>query len=355
MIVTVTEMMSYDRCPRKWWLSSLNRQRLTPLKPQEPLETGSLVHGAGERWIRLYSQDPTYTFKQHLMDVATERLRILTTIYETATGRVPPTTVLDDYYGWVNLAAAMCENYQNYYKTPLPRDYVLVQPEQQVVIAIPNTEHCECGEKCAHDCPVCYQRPYKHICECMVLRPDDSSTAWENPNLCKCVEPHYYEGTLDAIIADTRDWHFVYERKTYGQRPNVTHLQRDFQFLSYDWILHQSTDKAHGICYDGMWKRAIPPAGKKEGDLFFRYIMSRTDSERDELERHLTETVLEMAARPTDLPPKRIVPAPKGCIDCLGLIDACDSISEETSFPRAQYVLRDLTPAFVAFYGRHGG
>jgi len=302
MIVSVTELMTYNRCPRKWWLSSLNRQRFTAIQPAEALEEGKLIHVAGERWIRHYTDDPAYPFEQHLLDAATEELERLTEVYETLTKRPPPTSLLDDYWKWITLCRAMCRNYQAYYKTPLPKEYTLVQPEQQVVVAIPNTEH-------------------------------------------------YLEGTLDAIIADDQGRHFVYERKTYGQRPNVRHLQRDFQFLCYDWILHQSTDLAYGICYDGLWKRPSPPAGKTTADLFFRYFMSRNDDERDELELLLAMKSQEMAARPTDqCPIDKVVPGTRGCLDCLDLLDLCDAISNGDSQPLHLYTQRDLTPAFQAFY-----
>jgi hypothetical protein len=347
MLVSTTEIMNYLRCKRKHHLSSFNRLGYTPLWPSTAMHLGTLIHRVGAVWL----EDPNtqVPLEDIFLDEATKDLAILGRIHKDL-GFSINAFQNNDYWEMVNLGKAMCKNYQAYYKKPLPKDFTLVQPEQTVAIPIPNTEHCECSRPCEYNCPVCYSEPFKHICECGVHRT------------CTCLSVfHYLEGTLDAIILDPSHRLFVFERKTYGARPNIRHLQRNWQFLSYAWLLQQTQDqlpstikasKLGGIAYDGWWKRAAPPKGKTMDDLFFRYFMVRNPDELEEFETDLATIVNEMASQPIDRIPPRTIPAFNGCIDCMDLIDYCDAISLNESPPMHKYVKREMTPVFTEFYAR---
>lgn len=348
MLFSTTEIMNYQRCKRKRYLSSFNAEGWTPLWPSTALHLGTLIHRVGAVWL----EDPTtqVPLEQIFHDEASKDLAILARIHSDL-GQHIDALKTSDYWEMVALGGAMCKNYQEYYKTPLPKNFKLVQPEQTVAIPIPNTEHCECpkDDDCLHDfCKICM---LDENCECSICLPH-----------CECLTSHYLEGTLDAIILDPSDRLFVFERKTYGSRPNIRHLQRNWQFLSYAWLLQQTQanlpnipgiakSSLGGIAYDGWWKRASAPKGKTQDDLFFRYFMVRNPDELEEFENDLAPLTLEMAQPTTRIPP-RTIPALFGCLDCLDLIDFCDAISLNETPPMHKYVKRELTPVFDEFYNR---
>lgn len=153
----------------------------------------------------------------------------------------------------------------------------------------------------------------------------------------------------------------MYERKTFGQHPNIPHLNRVWQFVAYSWILSQAVlhwgtgNEVAGLLYDGLWKRAAPPATGKYKDsmhsLFLRHYMQHNQERLDEFERELAPTVLEMANPNTYI--THSIPAVKGCIDCLDLMDVCDRMSngEDVSMLlRLNYTRRDFSAAFQDFY-----
>lgn len=353
MLVSTTEIMNYLRCKRKHHLSSFNREGWTPLWPSTAMHLGTLVHRVGAVWL----EDPTtqVSLEDIFLDEATKDLAILGRIHKDL-GYSINAFQNNDYWEMVNLGKAMCKNYQAYYKKPLPKDFTLVQPEQTVAIPIPNTEHCECNvlEKCHWGCEYCH-----HTRNTSMTYSDTWCACQDQSD--PCLASHYLEGTLDAIILDPSHRLFVFERKTYGARPNIRHLQRNWQFLSYAWLLQQTQDqlpstikasKLGGIAYDGWWKRAAPPKGKTMDDLFFRYFMVRNPDELEEFETDLAIIVNEMASQPTDRIPPRTIPAFNGCIDCMDLIDYCDAISLNESPPMHKYVKREMTPVFTEFYAR---
>lgn len=356
------------RCKRKRYLTSFNAQGWTPIWPSTALHLGTLIHRVGAVWLA----DPNLQtpLEQVFLDEATKDLLILQRIHLDVGQRIDALKN-NDYWEMVALGAAMCKNYQAFYKKPLPNGFKLVQPEQTVAIPIPNTEHCECKPAttmmgtCEKDCEDCQgSRPF-HAFDSCYLYSQDGVHGYP----CTCLQPHYLEGTLDAIILDPSDRLFVFERKTYGQRPNVRHLQRNWQFLSYTWLLQQTqtnlpssitsitSSKLGGIAYDGWWKRSEPPKGKSMSDLFFRYFMVRNEDELEEFETDLSITVNEMASASVDpdkVPP-RTIPALMGCIDCLDLIDFCDAISLNETPPMSKYVKREMTPIFDEFLHRTVG
>lgn len=369
MLFSVTELQTYMRCKRKHYLTSFNTRSqelggLTPIWPSAALHLGTLIHRVGEVW--LLDPNTRVPLEDIFFDEAAKDLALLIRLHKDHNLSIP-TTKESDYWEMVHLGKAMCTNYQVYYKTPLPYNFSLVQPEQEVVVDIPNTEHCgchanrksqgECMKTCSANCGLV------EICCC------DTQDGIECCN--ECVQSHMLSGTLDAIILDPTDRLFVFERKTYAARPNEKHLQRVWQFLAYAYLLRRTkptlpTVASHtlagtpaststtlgGIAYDGWWKRTAPPKGKTMHDLFYRTYMLRNPDEIDEFELDLTELALECSAalHSYTRPPRRTIPPVQGCIDCLQLIDVCDAISLNESIPLNNYVKRDLTPIFADFF-----
>jgi hypothetical protein len=338
MIFSVTEIDTYQRCRRKWDLSSLNRQGQTSIWPQmNTLGLGSLFHMAGEAWIK----EPDTDFELHFHNQATIFYKNLMVVCDARNYKQSDQQD-QSYWEAVTLGKAMARNYQAYWKTPLPADYVLVRPEQQFVVPIPDTEHCGCKEAvscCNHNA-------------CTVSQ-------------CQHLEAHYLEGTLDAVIADSQGRLFPYERKTFAAHPNIKHLNRTPQFVKYTWILTQAvkhwgmSNEVAGFLYDGIWKRAEPPKTGQYKDstdsLFLRHYMQHTQERLDECERELATVTKEMADPNT--PITHTIPAVKGCIDCLDMMDLCDRISDEqdtTLMLRTLYTKRDFSPAFKDFYATAG-
>lgn len=358
MLFSVTELQTYMRCRRKHYLTSFNTRShelggLTPIWPSAALHLGTLIHRVGEVW--LLDPNTHVPLEDIFFDEAAKDLALLIRLHKDHNLPIP-TTKESDYWEMVHLGKAMCANYQAYYKTPLPYNFSLVQPEQEVVVDIPDTQHCvekECFcYSCHHTEPWIDTNGELHDCTCKV-------------------ESHMLSGTLDAIILDPTDRLFVFERKTYAARPNEKHLQRVWQFLAYAYLLRRTkptlpTAASHtlagtpaststtlgGIAYDGWWKRTAPPKGKTMHDLFYRTYMLRNPDEIDEFELDLTELALECSAalHSYTRPPRRTIPPVQGCIDCLQLIDVCDAISLNESIPLNNYVKRDLTPIFADFF-----
>lgn len=193
-------------------------------------------------------------------------------------------------------------------------------------------------------------------------------------NWCSCQQPHYIAGQLDAVIGDIKDRLFVYERKTYGARPNIERLNRNWQFKAYDWILTQSTkldtasdlhgSEVAGILYDGLWKRtgqepSFKPTPRKTvpdtppkyttDQLFLRHYMTLNPESLDEFALDLKAIVEEIANPLT----RRTVHIPfLGCSDC-HYTAICDAMTqgEDTDYIiERNFTKRERTPAFKDFY-----
>lgn len=364
MLVSVTEIQTWQRCRRKRQLTSLSQEGLTPLWPNKNLILGSWVHTAGEQWILEWNTDPKAAsnyptlFAELVTRAAKDTYKEIVKVYDRKLHANPTERQEEEFWKNAALASSMCQNYQDYYKKPIPDGYELVRPEQQVVVPIPGTEYCNCT-KTGFDKVAC----------CEPVHP------WQWKEACEghgCLTTHFLEGTLDAILGDIADRLFVYERKTFGQHPNPRDLHRAWQFLAYVWILKQtvlhwqsnpslyevadlSSVTVAGLLYDGLWKREhAPTTGKYKGSvesLFLRDYMDKTDEELEEFLKDLVATVMEMANPNTYI--SHHIPALGGCRDC-DLIDVCDGITkgEDTRLlKRLHYVNRQLTPAFKDFYG----
>lgn len=349
MMVSVTEIQTWLRCRRKHHITSLGptHMGLTPAWPAKHYILGTLVHLSGATWIEYPKADLTKIFMYH----ATEQLKKL------ALKTLPTGPQLDSYWEVVSLGKAMCTNHQLYYKTPLPPNFTLVRPEQQLVTPIPGTEHCTCCLQASRSEPpsILAVSLLDPVCTCMYCTPNSLNTDKCITASCQCIDYHYLESTLDAIIADVADRFFIFERKTYASRPNKTYLERDFQFLAYTWVLTVTGYNTAGIAYDGWWKRyGNEPSfiGKSpkytRTDLFWRYFMIRSADEIAEFSQHLTNIVNEMANPNT--PIYKSVPW-SGCKDCLDIMPLCDAMSYNESLPLSNYIKRDRSIAFMEFYG----
>lgn len=348
MLFSVTELQTKQRCDRKHWLTSLNAHGWTPIWPSTALHLGTLVHRVGAAWL----EDPKtkVPLGDIFYDMAADDLATLLRIH-AAHNQHPTQIQTSDYWEMVVLGKAMCTNYQAFYKKPLPEGFKLVMPEQEVVVQIPNTEHCTCVEKYRYRPSDAF--PSQPECEC-----------GQELEGCKCTDHHYLSGTLDAILLDPTDRLFVFERKTYNRRPNERHLKRTWQFLAYAYLL-RSTQKnlpnipglssatLGGIAYDGWWKRAAAPKGKVFSDLFYRTFMVKNPDEIDEFEMYLPNLAIKAAYNSTLTdPPERTIPPMDGCIDCIPFMDICDAISQNERPNYGNMMKRELTPVFRDFYKR---
>lgn len=285
MRVSVTELASWRRCRRMWNYASFNRMSLEPIVPQRALQFGTLWHKALEQW----SLNDSLTLAEHFLLISDEHLTKLREDYKAQIGCYPSPGELEDTYINIELGQAMARNYQKRYHTPLPDGFVLVQPEQTIVVPIPDT-------------------------------------------------PHELEGTLDGIARDKHGSYYVLEHKTFDKHPPESVLQTSDQFLGYLYILYRLVSPAHrvnGILYNGAWKRATPPRGRVFDDLFLRMPLNRSIEEIKEYEVQLAQQVTEMA----NDPPIYINRDRRGCFDC-NFTRLCISQSRN----------EDTTPILKHFY-----
>jgi hypothetical protein len=339
-MVTVTELQNWLRCRRKHHISSLQptARGLTLAWPSQHFVLGSLIHSVGEIWLT----DPKANLVDVFTDQAALKLRQLVTAYEQAKHDLPTQAQLSSFNDSVTLGKAMCGNYQLLYKQPLPPGFTLIQPEQQLVTPIPNTLHCvETNCLCS---------------TCDHTGVDNCPCTEACGGRCNEMEPHYLESKLDAVVADVAGRYYVFERKTYAQRPNPKYLKRDMQFLAYTWVLVQATGvNTAGIAYDGWWKRFGRETGfqgkspkYRLADLFYRDFFTRPIAELIEFEQQLTSMALDIFNPNT--PIYKSVPW-SGCKDCLDLMPICDAMSYDEDLPLSDYIRRDIDPVFKEFYG----
>lgn len=316
--VSVTELQSWRRCRRKWGYSSKNGQNLTGIgSGPEQLELGSLIHRALADWIA----DEDSELRDNPLRLATlfvinaaQRQQEVTAAYMMATGSKITPPFLATLHNVVELGAAMMQNYQDFHKTPYPKNMRFAMPEQEVLIPVPGTEH---------QCVSCYNAMVKDeittVIHSMKRGPIVLRTG------CKeCggtgTAFHYLSATLDGLLQDDKEWLYVLEHKTYENRPSPMSLYMNDQFTGYCWVVRQlKIGKVAGVAYDGMWKRPVPPKymqkEKRPGvldDLFIRKTITKSDMELDQWGENLTHQILEIASNPPLYPN---VPW-QGCSDC---------------------------------------
>lgn len=311
MIVSTTERGSAKRCRRQWNINSRNRWGLTRIVAPGPLALGTLCHSTLGLWIDMTKRHqelvaasadsdrvmamllPEGALADMFLQYARDTVNEARAVYERQVGAPMSDSELAPLYESVTQGQAMMQNYQAYWKRPVPNDFDIIATEQRCTVPIPGSLHTQ---------------------EWVMVQPDPVAHpyVWE-PELRKYSSPrwHYLEGKLDAILRERRTGRlFVLEHKTYGQRPREDVLFTNDQFLSYHWILLQLAAEmgfnmrdVAGVAYDGLWKRAAPPKlvdGHKGmlADLFVRRLITRPAQELVEFEQMLLLEVMELANNP---------------------------------------------------------
>lgn len=282
MIISVTERGTFKRCHKQWDYASRNRQAITPIIPPTAFSLGTLIHKAMQLWI----ENPTGSASDYFGKAAVLEIEAIKLRYRKFVGAdisEPEIERLEDMFG---LGHEMMMNYQEHWDSPLEDGFELVKAEQTIVVPIPNSEHV---------CETCGGVGF-------FFHEVDNKTGTEDCRQCmgSGYDFHYLEGTLDAIIRDTRSGLlFVKENKTYGTRPKVEHLESNDQFTAYCWILSQlDMGDVGGVAYDGLWKRPIHTErgpDRQLKDLFLRTLLTRSKAELKTFERELLLEVQEMA------------------------------------------------------------
>ncbi len=317
MLVSVTEVQSFDRCNRVWQLTSFNGQSLTPMRHSPALAGGTLFHQTLADWLLHPELDPTQICDVHfakMYDAAREQYRATNGFYPMGRelGEVAETGVL---------IKAMMGNYRDYYTTPLPEGFTCIMPEQTMVVDIPGALSV-CKECKGFACDVCNSGYVQH----------------------------QLEGTFDAIIADRNGKVFVLDHKTYGARPKVSTIENAFQFRCYVWATRQlGIDNVVGFLYDGAFKRLAPPRGKTMDDLFFRMPVTYNEAQMDEIGAFLAQKACMMYDTTPTSALLNFNRRWEGCWDCR-VEELCTAISRSEDIDwliNERYTHRERTVAFA--------
>lgn len=320
-VVTVTELLTYKRCRLLW--DMIYRQHLTPRMESNFFYIGRLVHQTLAEW----TVNPERDCETIFMEVLQSEMEALKKRYEENVGARMSDAEMDDRIASTALPMEMVVNYQAYWKQPLPDGFKLIAPEQTCLVDIPNTGHwrCEKGHKLDWKFPSenDLQQPARNCSTCGAL------VYWRSMQL---------EGTLDGFVVDeTTGRFYVLERKTYEARPKIDSLENQEQFVAYSWILRQLFPDAvlGGVLYDGLWKRAQPPRGRVESDLFLRELLLKGQHELDYFEQNLTAVATDILEGPAIFP-TRIW---QGCYDDKDFDRLCSAIAkgDDVDYIRDEY------------------
>ena len=335
MIITVTERGSFRRCRRRWDYSSRSRQGLEPIINAPQLVTGHLVHATLEHWLN-NSEATATQLRQKYVELAAEDIARVKREYREKVGANVSEDELQPHYEQMQTGLEMIANYHHLWTQPLPDNYKLLQPEQQVIVDIPDTWHWECDE--------CGRVPLLGADIHHELSPRcHGRMRWQLGQL---------EATFDSLLADEYGRGWIRECKTYKQRPKKEALRTNDQFLAYIWALEQLQifDEVGGILYDGLWKRTIkPPRVLKNGtlsqarqkytmeDLFHRDTIVRPREEIDEFGRNLANEFMDMCLNPRIYPNRRW----EGCFDCpFDRLCTAESRGEDFDYVKETYYKR---------------
>lgn len=332
MIISGTETQNYNRCNRLWALTSFNSQGLTRIVNSVALNTGTLWHQTQAQWLMEPDKDPVDLCMQHyavMLEQAKDN-------YRARHGMSPQRSELANIEDAGNMLLAMTKNYRDFYKQPLPDGFRCIMPEQTILVPIPNSDQ-ECID-----------------CDGGGIHGYNADGGYEESVCTSCdgngYVSHQLECTFDALIANERDRIYVLERKTYGSRPKLESLMSNFQFIVYEWACQQlGLGQVGGLLYDGVWKRAEPPKGRKFEDLFLRLSLERNEHELEEIEQYLAMKSKQMyTTQKTGNPLLDYNRVWQGCYDC-GVEDLCSAMSkgEDVDYVRNHFfMLRPRTPAF---------
>lgn len=310
MIVSVTEIQQFQRCRRAWSYSSFNQQSLGPIVPNRALSLGKTIHRAFAQWL-IESNATTATttttprpFNALFLTAAQEELVQIKDAYLRQVKAPISESELGPYYDGVDMGLALTRNYEAKWGTPLPTGFTLIAPEQQVEIPISGTEYDHYHS--AHYEDDSQQNYERHIKEDH-NGIDDADTYHTHT--------HRLSARMDAIIRrDSTGDLYILEHKTYASRPKPEILQAAFQFQAYEWAAQQlNIGTVAGTAYDGLWKRAVPPRGNTQDDLFTRLLIAHPQEQLRDVQETITSVVLDMADSPRIYPNRRW----EGCLyDC---------------------------------------
>lgn len=244
-VFSVTEILEFMRCRRKWHYSSASLQSLGPIAPNRALSLGTNVHAALAQWL----VEPNAQLRELFLISAADNLSKIRAAYKKQVGVGISDSELADFFDGQMLGEKMMENYQEFWGSPLLEGFTIVEPEQKFLIPIPGTEG------------------------------------------------HQLSMRLDGLVERTRyRTLFILEHKTYSSRPRLSTLENAFQFLAYTWGARQAFGaKVEGVAYDGIWSRPVPPRGSEIKDLFMRLLIERNDYEVEQFGKQLGWIVEEMA------------------------------------------------------------
>jgi hypothetical protein len=301
----VTDIGTYRRCRRKWDYSSNARRNLMRVgSGPEALELGGLIHRALADWMTVTDFD-----KVQLHDIFTlhahARQNEITNKYKEVTKRDIPDVHLQAFLNVIGLGKQMMINYQDFHKTPVPKNMKFASPEQEIEIPIPDTEHT---------CTKCFVK-YEDGTLTHTYR-NFASYRKANPVGCaECgdtgIARHYLTMTLDGFLIDNKDWLWVLEHKTYKNRPRPIDLYMNDQFTKYAWGASQlGIGRVRGIAYDGMAKKEKPTYTVEDGsrrkqtmeDLFLRKTIEKGPEELEQAGIQLAKEINEMANDPVIYP-----------------------------------------------------
>ena len=305
MRISVTERGQFRRCKRLWSYASFNHMAITPIAHNPALDTGTLVHAALADWTADINVDPQDALISHSADM----MQKIEDRYKLTVGMRMGEMEKRSLYDSIGMAHNMVGNYVAKWKTPLPAHFRLVEPEQEMVIAIPDMPdnwHClTCNQRWFTD------EDYE-IPSCVTCMNGSANIEREKPEL---------EGTLDGFVLDGKDQLYVLERKTYKNRPRLDVLQMNDQFLAYVWILTQLFPERRigGLLYDGLWKRDNKPLD----ECFMRHLIDRPPYEVEAFGNNLRAEYIDMVNTHVFYPNRDWL----GCVDCKGFNNLCTAES----------------------------
>ena len=221
MDISVSDYRLFNRCRRKWDLTSVNRQGLAKMMAEKKyFLLGSMVHAL----LEAQSNDPERYRYSVAIDAMVDIEHEQYANYERIVGSAMSDGEKAVYWGDLqHTAIDMVDDYVAYYgqQTLARAGLRYVSKEITFRIPIPNTDG-------------------------------------------------HLRGTIDGLarsIQDGRLW--IVEHKTYSRRPSEAQLLFDDQIRAYAWaILHLTGELPAGAVYDGLnKKRPLVPRLLKDGSL----------------------------------------------------------------------------------------
>lgn len=309
------------RCGWRHEFNSLNMMGLESASPLQSLSIGTLWHkgldssAQREMMLQEYGEHKWIAGSKNRCDICgfdmyshapkpleIHGLELLAKIrfhYKEVSGRDITPFELKPTFDNIALVRAMYTNYINYWGTLLPKDFIYIQPEQQMYRTIPGTSHCSCYYK--NKCECGWKCRYKHTrytyCKCLDTQ-------------CSCRQEHTLEGTVDGLILHVPTKNvYILENKSFSVHANKNEARRTPQFTGYVWLAEEC--EVRGLMYNGAWTRAELPDKRKWDDMFPRYTVDWKPNEISTWVQHAAITAL--AVFDPEYVPIRVVHPVGGC------------------------------------------